>query len=180
MQPTHPWKAKLGVGVAMIVLAFLGIAFTDMQATAGWDFWKWIVPVYAILALWLSWYVKRKEQTISPITIWHELFHWTGVIGSIFFISYLVHLGTISRLIAGIFDLILLGLGVFLAGIYIEPALILVGLILWIFAVLTAVLVQYMYPVFISIAVAGVIIASIAVWISHKKFKRHPKNPKNS
>jgi len=179
MQPVHPWKAKFGVGIGMIFLAVIGMAMTDVQSTAGWDFWKWIVSIYAILALWLSWYVKRKEQTIKPLTVWHELLHWVGVISAIFFVSYLVHLGTISRLIAGIFDLILLGLGVFIAGIYIESTFIFIGLILAVFAVLMAVLMQYMYPMIFSIAAAGVIITAISIWISHKKFKKNRK-AKNS
>lgn len=171
MEPKHPWKARLGVGLAMLVLAFLGMIVTDVQREGGWEYWKWIVPVYAILALWLSWYVKRQKQTVSPITIWHELLHWFGVIGAIFLISYLVHLGTLSRFIAGIVQLVLLSLGVFLAGIYIEPIFILIGLILGVFAAFTAVLVQYMYTIIIPIFIGGAIVLALSVWISHKRFQ---------
>jgi hypothetical protein len=173
MQPTHPWKARLTVGIIMLVLAFLGMVITDVQKVGGWDYWKWMVPVYAILALWLSWYVKRKQQTISPITIWHELLHWAGLICAIFLVSHLVQLGTISRFIAGIFHLILLSLAVFLAGIYIETIFILIGIVLGVFALLTAMLVQYMYAFVIPVAIAAVLVTAIAVWISHKKFKQN-------
>ena len=78
MQPAHPWKARLSVGIIMLALAFLGMIVTDVRTVGGWDYWKWMVPVYAILALWLSWYVKRKQQTVSPITIWHEVLHWSA------------------------------------------------------------------------------------------------------
>jgi len=172
MQPTHPWKAKLGVGIAMIVLAFLGMVITDIHPSGGGDYWKWVVPIYAMLALWLSWYIKRKQQTVSPITIWHELFHWFGFIYAILLVSYLVHLGTISRFDAGIFQLILLSLAVFLAGIYIQSTFIIIGIILGIFALLTAVLVQYMFAIIIPVAIGGMIITAISVWISHKKFEQ--------
>ncbi|MBM3184171.1 MAG: hypothetical protein FJZ64_02570 [Chlamydiae bacterium] len=171
MPPIHPWKARLGVGVIMIVLAFLGMVVTDVRSEGGWDYWKWMVPVYAILALWLSWYVKRKQQTISPITIWHEILHWAGLIAAIFLVSYLVHLGTISRFIAGIFHLILLSLGVFLAGIYIESIFLLIGIILGIFALVTAFLVQYMFSIVVPLVIGGVLITGISIWISHKKFQ---------
>lgn len=156
----------------MIALAFLGMVVTDVRSSGGWDYWKWMVPVYAILALWLSWYVKRQQQTVSPITVWHEVLHWIGLICTIFLVSYLVHLGTISRFIAGIFHLILLSLAVFLAGIYIEPIFILIGIILGVFALLTALLVQYLYAFVIPIVIAGVLITAITIWISHQKFKQ--------
>ncbi len=173
MQPAHPWKARLSVGIIMLALAFLGMVVTDIRTVGGWDYWKWMVPVYAILALWLSWYVKRKQQTVSPITIWHEVLHWAGLICAIFLVSHLVQLGTISRFIAGIFHLILLSLAVFLAGIYIESIFLLIGVILGVFALLTATLVQYMYVFIIPIIIAAVLVMAISVWISHKKFKQN-------
>ena len=171
MQSSHPWKARLGVGIMMIILAFIGMVVTDIRAAGGWDYWRWMVPIYAILALWLSWYVKRQMQVISPVTIFHELLHWIGLICAIFLVSHLVELGTISRFIAGIFHLILLSLAVFLAGIYIESIFILIGVILGVFAFLTAVLVQYIYVIVIPIAIAGIFILAVSVWISHQKSK---------
>jgi hypothetical protein len=173
MQPAHPWKARLSVGIIMLALAFFGMVVTDLRTGGGLDYWKWMVPVYAILALWLSWYVKRKQQTVSPITIWHEVLHWAGLICAIFLVSHLVQLGTISRFIAGIFHLILLSLAVFLAGIYIESIFILVGIVLGVFALLTAMLVQYMYVFIIPVIIAGVIIMALSIWISHKKFNQN-------
>ena len=171
MAPSHPWKVRLGVGLTMLLLAFIGMVVTDVRTEGGWSYWKWIVPVYALLALWLSWYVKRQKQTVSPITIWHEILHWVGLICVIYLVSHLVQVGTISRFIAGIFQLILLSFGVFLAGIYIEPMFILIGIVLGIFALITALLVQYMYSIVIPILIAGAIITALSVWISHKKFK---------
>ena len=170
MQSGHPWKARLGVGILMLVLAFIGMVLTDTRAQGGWGYWKWIVPVYALLALWLSWYVKWQQQTVRAITIGHEVLHWVGLILSIFMVSYLVHLGTISRFIAGIFQRILLSLSVFLAGIYIESTFIVVGVVLAIFALLTALLVQYIYVV-VSVVVAAILIAGAWIWISHKRSK---------
>ncbi|HEX4839989.1 MAG TPA: hypothetical protein VFU89_06070, partial [Rhabdochlamydiaceae bacterium] len=83
-----------------------------------------------------------------------------------------VHLGTISRFIAGLFHLILISLAVFLAGIYIESIFLLIGIILGVFALLTAMLVQYMYAFIIPVAIAGVIVMVLSVWISHRKFNQ--------
>jgi hypothetical protein len=175
LENKHPWKARLGVGVAMLLLAFLGMVVTDVRSEGGWGYWKWMGPVYALLALWLSWYVRKQQQTISPITLGHELLHWLGVNASIFMVSFFVHLGIISRFIAGIFDLTLLSLAIFLAGVYIEPTFLFVGIILGVFAILSAVVVQYLYAVIVPVILAGAIILGIMVWISHQKNRKQNK-----
>jgi hypothetical protein len=171
MKISHPWKARFVVGIIMLVLAFLGMVLTDTRITGGIDYWTWVVPVYAILALWLSWYVKRQNKVLSPVTLVHELLHWTGLILSIFLVSYLVHLGTISRFVAGIFNLTLLALAVFIAGAYLDRMFLLIGLILGIFALLTALLVQYMYAIAIPVAIAGALILGIYFWFLKTKAK---------
>lgn len=171
MEPKHPWGARLAVSISMLILAFLGLVFTDVKTTGAWDYWKWMVPIYAILSLWLSWYVKRQTQTISPVTLWHELLHWIGLFLAVLLVSFFVHLGIIGRFTAGIFDMTLIALAVFLAGIYIETTFIFVGIVLGIFAFLTAFIVQYLYAFLIPILIGGGLIVAIAVWLSHKKFK---------
>ena len=169
MENTHPWKARLGVGIAMLLLAFLGMVVTDIHTDGGWGYWEWIVPVYAMLALWLSWFVRRKKETISPITLGHELLHWIGVIAAVFLASYFIKLGVFSRFLAGIVDLLLLSLGVFLAGIYIESTFLLIGLVLGCFAWVSAVIVQYLYAVMIPVLLGAFLIIGIMIWMSHKK-----------
>lgn len=153
----------------MLLLAFLGMVLTDVRSSGAWDYWKWVVPVYAILALWLSWYVRRQNGTITAIALGHELLHWVGVIAAVFMVSFFIHLGIISRFIAGIFDLTLLSLGVFLAGVYIETTFIFIGIVLGVLAILSAVVIQYLYAIMIPIMLAGAAIIGFTVWLSHKK-----------
>lgn len=171
-QPKYPWKARLIVALLMLLLAFLGMVVTDVRSTGGWDYWKKIVPVYAVLALWLSWYVKRKTQTISPIMLWHELLHWFGLIAAVYLISYYVHLGIMSRFIAGLFQLTLLSLGVFLAGIYIEATFLFIGIMLGLFALLAAVVVEYLYAFIIPLLILSAGLIVLIVLIARKKSKK--------
>lgn len=171
MQISNLWKARFIVGLIMLGLAFLGMVITDIRETGGWDYWKWAVPIYAILALWLSWYVKSTNETFSLNDLWRELALWGGLFISIFFVSYLVNIGTISRFVAGIFHLILLSLAVFIAGIYIERIFIVIGFVLGIFAVLTALLVQYLYSIILPIVIGAGLIIFISIWMSHRKSK---------
>ncbi|MEN9343397.1 MAG: hypothetical protein RLZZ453_184 [Chlamydiota bacterium] len=168
MKPSHPWKARLAVGLIMLMLALVGIIITDIHREGGWDYWRFVVPIYALLALGLSFYIKRTKETISPITLWHELLHWAGVIGAVLLVSYLVQLGTVGRFIAGIFQLIILGLGLFLAGIYIEVLFIVVGITLAGCALITAALIQYLYAIVVPLLIGAALFMIIFIWVSHR------------
>ena len=177
MDAKHPWGARLAVALAMLVLAFLGMIVTDVKSTGGFDYWKWVIPVYALLALWLSWYVRRKSEVFRSVTLGHEVLHWIGLIAAVFMVSFFVHLGLISRFIAGLFDLTLLALAVFLAGVYIESTFFLIGIVLGLFAAFAAAFIEYLYAFVVLILIAGGVIIAIMVWLSHKKHRtnRLPK-----
>jgi hypothetical protein len=87
-------------------------------------------------------------------------------------VAYLVDLGTLSRFLAGIFDLTLLALAVFLAGIYIETTFLFIGIVLGVFAMLAAILIEYLYAILIPILLAGAVITALVVYLSHKKFTK--------
>jgi hypothetical protein len=60
--PKHPWMARLCVAAIMLMLAFVGMMITHVKTSEGWDYWRWTVGIYALLALWLSWYMKRQTK----------------------------------------------------------------------------------------------------------------------
>ena len=88
----HPWAARLGVATSMLALAFLGVILTDIKSSGGWEYWKWTVPIYALLAIWLSWYIRRTKETVSPITLGHELLHWAGLLAAVYLVSVYVNM----------------------------------------------------------------------------------------
>lgn len=171
MQPKHPWWARLTVSTIMLILAFFGILLTDIRASGGWEYWKWTIPVYALLGLWLSWYTRRTKDTISPITLGHELLHWLGLFASIFLVSVYVEMGILSRSLAGLVALTLLALTIFIAGVYIETTFLLVGLILGVFASLVAITVKYLYAFSIPVLLIGVGTILFMVWRSKPKIE---------
>jgi hypothetical protein len=171
MQPTHPWRARIVIAVFMLALAFIGIVVTNLQIEGGWNYWRWVVPIYALLSLWLSWYMRRQMQTIAPYTLLHELCHWICVLISVYITSLYVHLGILSRLSAGLIQLNLLSLGVFLAGVYIERSMLIIGLVLAALAIFSAILTQYLYLIMIPLTLAALLVIGLMVWHSHKKVK---------
>lgn len=169
MKPLHPWIARLGVGLFMLILAFIGLIITDVRSKGGWNYWRWIVPIYAIVALWLSWYLRRRKHSLSPVTLWHELLHWIGLIVAVFLISFFVSEGLIGRFQAALAMLTLIALGVFLAGIYIETTFLFVGIFLGVFSLAIALIYEYLYAIAIPILLLTGVVMGWILWRQHKK-----------
>lgn len=175
MESKHPWAARLGVCVAMLAFAFLGLVVTNISQSGGYEYWKWIVILFALMALWLSWYLRLKKFSISPVTLGHELLHWIGLIATVFLVSRFVELGVFSRFLAGIVVLTLTAQAVFLAGIYIEKTFLFIGIVLGIFAWIVAFTVEYLYLwIAIPVIAAALVGVSMHIWHAHQKSKRPP------
>ena len=165
----HPWRARLFVGLTMLILAFIGLVVTDVKSTGGWGYWLWVVPIYAFLALWLSWYLRRQSQSFSLVNIWHEILHWATLGASVLLVSVFVQQGILGRLIASLFVLTLLSQAVFLAGIYIDTTFLAIGVTLALFAWLVALATEYLYALAIPLLFVGGGAVAWFVWRSHKK-----------
>ncbi len=164
----HPaWKLRFIVGVIMLCLALLGMMVTDIKSEGAWLYWRVATPVYALLSIGLSVYLRHKELKKTVWTIWHEIFHWIGLLLSVLLVHLLIEMGFVSRYQAGIEVLLLLSLATFLAGVYTEPTLIVIGFALGLLIVVIGFLNQYLYFLLIPIILLG---ALSIYWMSrHKK-----------
>jgi hypothetical protein len=173
-KPHHRMLARGIIGLIMVALAFFGLILTDIQKTGAFGYWEWISPVYAVLGLWLSWYEKRNKEATRPITIFHELLHWGGLIGAVALVSMYVRIGILGRFEAGLFVLTILSLSVYLAGILIDPAFYGIGIILGMIGILIAFFNEYLYAISIPILVAG---ALWITWLLRFRKKEPPPPP---
>lgn len=169
MNQQHHWKVRLIVALIMLVLAFIGIIFANVFSTGAWGYWKTIIPIYAVIALWLSWYMRKDPTVIRPITIWHEVLHWVGLFGAILLVELYVESGLLSRTLASLFALTLLALTVFTIGVYVESTFILIGIILALFAAIVAVAIEYLYAFTIPALLIGIGVIAYMIWYSHQK-----------
>jgi hypothetical protein len=156
-------RARLIVGLLMLTFAFIGMVITDVYQGGSWDYWKWVVPIYAILALALSLYAKRHASLLR------EGAHWFSLIAAIFLISHFSQIGLMSRFLAGIVHLVLVSLTVFLAGLYIEPSFLFIGLCLGLLSFFTAVLSEYIYAIALPVLIGCALIFAIWTYLSHRK-----------
>ena len=163
----HHWKMRLVIGLIMLGLSFIGLIVSDIRQDGAWTYWRVMVPVFALLCLFLSWYLRHKQLLKSPATIWHELIQWAGLALAVYLISVFVNIGLIGRFEAGLVVLILLSLNTFITGIYVEATFFVIGIALGLFALAAALLAEYLFSIMLPITIA---VALILVWIARKKF----------
>ncbi len=163
--PHHAWRARFAIGLIMLAIAFIGVAVTDVQTGGAWYYWRIMAPIYALLSVGLSLYLRHMRLRSIVWTIWHEVLHWLGLIVSVYVLSLLVSIGLVSRFQEGLQVLLLLALATFLAGVYIEPTFIVVGIILEILALVIAFISQYMYGIMLPIIAVAI---ALIFWISRR------------
>ena len=164
--PDHPWLARVIIGITMLILSFVGVVITNISALHAWAYWRAIPPLFGLMCLWLSWYLRRRRETVSPITIGHEILHWVGLNVAVFLVVAFVNMGLISRLIASFQILTLLSLTIYLAGIYIEVTFVPLGILLGLFALTMAYIQTYLYLLLIPVVI---ITAAIIYWLAKRK-----------
>ena len=166
--PKHPWFARMTVCVIMLAIACLGLIITDIHATVGWHYWRIATVVFALLALWLSWYLRKHQHSLSPVKLWHEVLHWVCLLATVLIMSILVKIGMIGRFEASLCILTLLAQSVFLAGIYIETTFLFVGVILGCFTISIGLIAEYLYAIAIPVFIAIIIAIVWMVWHARK------------
>ncbi len=165
----HSWRIRLYVGIAMFLLAAIGVILTNIQRDGAWDYWRIVSIVFALLSLSMSGYFRRRKWTESIITLWHEVLHWAGLVFSILLLSSIVNLGIIGRYEASLQILMLLALATYLAGVYIDMMFLFLGGMLGLFAIGLSLMSVYLYSVVLPIAVLIMI-----VFFRYIRKKSHP------
>ena len=153
----HPWRWRLIVGALMFLLAFIGVGLTVLEKGKAWDYWRVISILFALLSLALSAYLKHYKWKTSLITLWHEIFHWLGLVLAIGLVSNMVYLGVLTAFAASLQALVLLAFATFLAGVYIEKTFLFIGGLLGCFALIFSYLTLYTYLLFIPLALLFVL-----------------------
>ena len=161
------WKIRLLIAISMLTLSFIGLVVSDFRKNGAWDYWRVMVPVFAPLCLFLSWYLRHKEKVITQGTIWHELVQWLGLALAVYLVSVFVNIRLMRPFEGGLVVLILLALNIFITGIYVETTFFVIGILLGFFALATALLTKYIYTMILPITI-GVIV--LVTWLARRRF----------
>lgn len=165
---SNTWRVRFIIGFLMLAIAFVGMIFTNISSQGGWIYWRTMTPVYALLSIGLSLYLRNMKFSETVTSIWHEIWHWFGLLLAVFLLSKLVDMGFMNHLQAGVQVLLLLALATFLAGVYIESTFLVVGILLGLMIWTVGLLNLYLY----AFALLGIVLFVIVFYVV-SKMKKH-------
>ena len=173
MERAHPWRMRFIVGLTMIVLALVGLITSSLRQDGAWNYWRIMVPLFAGMCIFLSWYLRGLKESLSLVKIWQEILHWVGLLLGVYLVSLFVEKGLIERFGGSLAVLTLLAFALFIAGIYMEVTFMLIGGLLGLFAVGVGVVAEYLYTVMIPL---GIIAVGVLYFLVRPKKKDETEN----
>lgn len=145
----------------LLVLCFIGIAYTDISGVRSMRFWFWMVPVFAVSAIILEWSRAVREGNKKHAYIWQQTLHWFAVFIALKVIFVLLHLGRLPNDGASFVLMTIISLSTFLAGVYINWRFLLLGIFIALATIFAAYLEAYIWvliPIALTVIAIGFLI----------------------
>ena len=170
-ETTHPAAApreegvvtltRVGLVVLMLVIAMVGLAIAQAYANAGWVVWMVVVVIYALIGMWLSW--KHAPAAHKPrfAQLRAHIYHWFGLLVMIKVLFILEQLEYVKGTTVSDMALMMLALTCYLAGIHLEPIMVVVGIFLAVMAFVAAYFNQYILIIMVPAGVVAVFVVSL-------------------
>ena len=162
------WQIQFALFCLMLLLALGGMALTQSLESGAWEYWLFLVLVYAAIGAWKT--IRHAKQTGQSIRkgVFRELSHWGTLVGFLTVLVFLERRQVFDRQSASAFALMLLALSCFLAGVHLDWQFLLLGVVLTIMLVSIALLEQYQ----IALWIIMILVAVAAVAFFHFKTRR--------
>ena len=173
----HPdsWFHRVFIGEAilsiLLVLSFIGIAYTDIAGIRSVNFWLWMIPIFALASIILEWSRYIRGEIDGYHFIRQQILHWAAVFITIKIIFILLNMGRLPNNAVSYILMIIISLSTFLAGIYTGWRFIVLGLFLTLETLIAAFLETYVW-VLIPIAILIIFIALLFAWREFKALKK--------
>lgn len=151
------WKVRLVINIVILALSFIGILISSINPSGSWLYWRIIVNAFALLCLWLTWYMRRNLE-LAGSGFWRMFFHWVGTLVAIYILAALVDIGVVGNLAAGMLGMVIVGLSFFIAGIYVDLAYLMIGIVLAIFSVATAFIETFLPIIMLPVLVVVILV----------------------
>jgi len=114
----------------LLVLSGVGVVVADYSPERAFRYWLWMAPVFGIVSTLAAWgRAQRRGEPVGRI-VPTQIVHWLGVVGAVWLIYALLVFGRMTNEAAGSATLIVLALSAFLAGVYADWRLSVLGIIL--------------------------------------------------
>ncbi len=169
------WKIRSGVLVIMLALALVGMGMTQASETGAWEYWLFVVFVYAGLGIWRGARSAKLAGKSVGRSLIREVSHWGMLLCFLAVLLLLERNEIINRESASYFALMLLALSCCMAGVHIDWLLMVVGIVLTIMLVALATLEQFTAVLWIFM----VLVACLAAAFFYVQSKRGNLASKN-
>ncbi len=117
--------------VLLVLLSGIGVIVNDYGSPAtAFRMWLWMTPVFGVISTWAAW--SRAQRRGDPVgrIVPTQIVHWLGVVGAVLLIYVLQRYGRMTSEAAGSAVLVVLALAAFLAGVYTDWRLSVLGVVL--------------------------------------------------
>jgi len=124
--------------VLLLILSLVGIGITDYSPADGYGYWLIMVFIFALFSILIGWLQSKNRTDDFKKILREQSIHWATsflVVGGVF----LIHQpGRIREEDAGLIILLILSLSTMLDGLRVGWRFSLVGVFLWVSAVIAA------------------------------------------
>ncbi len=147
---------------SLVVLCFIGVAYTNFASQASYTYWLWMIPVFAIAAIISEWSRYKRHEIGGYQFIRQQVLHWGSVFIAIKTVFLLNQVGRLDNDATALALMTVLSLSVFLAGVYIGWRFIVLGIFISLATLIVAYLEAYIWvliPTAIGIVVLGIVVA---------------------
>jgi len=167
----HLRKVPLVASALMILLAIAGVAITVANFRNAKAFWIGLMPVYALLCIFTVYYYDGRTNRMMVV---RQGLHRLGIGFAIYLdLAFLHGSGEQTSIATGLSSLLLLALGCYLAGVYVEWPFAVVGVFLSFTLVVLIAAQEYM------LLLVGVGIVLLAAMLATHKWLK-PTKPKRT
>jgi hypothetical protein len=116
-EPRWRHVTDLVVGGAMLVLAFVGIAASDVSGLGSQTYWTILALLFGVACLGLQW-LHAGDGLARARSALAMAIHWVGVLAAVEIVYLFIAAGRLTNADAGLLNGLVLALGTFLAGVH--------------------------------------------------------------
>ena len=116
--------------VLLLILSGIGVIMADRWPEQAFRYWLWVTPAFGLVSTVAAWgRAQRRGDPVGRI-VPTQAAHWLGTVGCVWLIYALLVYGRMNNEAAGSATLVVLALSAFLAGVYSDWRLSVLGLVL--------------------------------------------------
>ena len=147
---------------SLVILCFIGVAYTNFASQSSYRYWLWMIPVFAVAAIISEWSRYKRHEIGGYQFIRQQILHWGAVFIAIKTVFLLNQVGRLDNDGTALCLMTVISLSTFLAGVYIGWRFLVLGLFITLATLIVAYLEAYIWvliPVAIGIVALGILVA---------------------